>query len=279
MEAGPFILSIKTSVGSFAPVYQFLYSDFPRLDRRAISDFNISLKAPFKRRWIRPQVVFLENGRKLFEPFPYTMSLPLFEWGWNWCIGSQSHQFLILHSAVLEKNGKAVLLPALPGSGKTTLCAALMLSGWRLFSDEFGLVRGDGLLVPLPRPLPLKNQSIEIIRAFSRQARIGPLYPKTRKGAVAHLAPTQPSVDKMKEPAKPELIVFPRFQKGAPATLKPVAPTYAFLKLATNAFNYEILGAEGFRRVAKLIRQCQFYNFTYGKLEEALPVFESLFAP
>jgi len=74
----------------------------------------------------------------------------------------------MLHAAVLEKNGRAVVLPGDPGAGKSTLTAALMLSGWRLLSDEITLVdRDDGLLVGLARPVSLKNASIDVIqRAF-----------------------------------------------------------------------------------------------------------------
>jgi len=274
---GPFKVNIKTKNSYFPPFLHKLYPEFSVLDFPSISDFHISLNAPLTlRRFIRPQVVFRENGRKLFEPFPLDMGGPLFEWGWNWCIGTRAHQYLILHSAVIEKNGIAIIMPAYPGSGKSTLCSALMLSGWRLLSDEFGLVRSDGEVDPLPRPIPLKNQSIEVIRAFSPQAVIGPLFPKTRKGTVAHLAPTKMSAARMKQPATPRYIIFPKFNNNAAAVLKPLKPSYALMKLATNAFNYEVLGAEGFKRVARLIRRCQCYNFTYGKLEEALPLFDSL---
>ena len=64
-----------------------------------------------------------------------------------------------------------MLLPAAPGSGKTTLCAGLSLRGWRLLSDEFGLIRpGTTDLVPVPRPMALKNESIDVIRQFDREA-------------------------------------------------------------------------------------------------------------
>lgn len=57
------------------------------------------------------------------------------------------------------------IVPAPLDSAKRTLCAALVGKGWRLLSDELALVRLDtGELVPLPRPISLKNASINIIR-------------------------------------------------------------------------------------------------------------------
>ena len=76
----------------------------------------------------------------------------------------------MLHAAVVERNGSALFLPAMPGSGKSTLCAALTYRGWRLFSDEFGLIEpARGAVLPLPRAIPLKNRSIEVIRRFAPQ--------------------------------------------------------------------------------------------------------------
>ena len=51
-----------------------------------------------------------------------------------------AHQYLIIHAAVVEKNGLAAILPAPPGSGKGTLTAGSVLSGWRLLSDELTLI-------------------------------------------------------------------------------------------------------------------------------------------
>ena len=49
----------------------------------------------------------------------------MYEWGVNWCIGTTGHCNLILHSAVVEKDGRGVILPAIPGSGKSTF-----VPGW-----------------------------------------------------------------------------------------------------------------------------------------------------
>ena len=94
----------------------------------------------------------------------------------NWCISAHAHQFLILHAAVLERGGVALIMPAPPGSGKSTLCAALALSGWRLLSDELALIDpGSGRVWPLCRPVSLKNRSIEVIRHFAPEAVFGPV--------------------------------------------------------------------------------------------------------
>src|SRR3546814_17273791 len=71
-------------------------------------------------------------------------ALPMLEWGLNWCIGAHGHQFLIIHAAVIERNGLAAILPGAPGSGKSTLTACLVHNGWRLLSDAMALVSLQG---------------------------------------------------------------------------------------------------------------------------------------
>jgi HprK-related kinase A len=177
----------------------------------------------------------------------------------------------MLHAGVLEKNGGAMLFPAWPGSGKSTLCAALSHGDWRLLSDEFALVRPTDLaLIPFPRLIALKNESIDVIRAFAPNAVMGPEYPKTRKGTVAHMRPPGKSVALSEITAQARWIVFPNYEAGATLRLKAISKERAFLKLSGNSFNYELIGLRGFETVSRLIESCNCYLLRYSHLEEAV---------
>ena len=222
------------------------------------------------RRWARPQVQFVVDGITPFDPFPLDHALPMFEWGLNWVFGHRMHGYLLLHAAVVERDGRALVLPAWPGSGKSTLAASLACRGWRFLSEEFGVVAfDDARLYPFPRPVALKNESIEVMRAFGRDAFIGTAFPKTRKGTVAHLRVPEESVRRAGVPAHAAAIVFPDFVAGEPATVRPLERAIAFLKLAGNAFNYEVVGEPGFRAVASLVRRCPACILSYGDLDDA----------
>jgi len=78
------------------------------------------------RRVIKPHVMFEVNQYKPFMPLPAEHAFALLEWGMNWCIAAHEFTRLILHSAVLVKNNKAIVFPAMPGSGKSTLTAFLV---------------------------------------------------------------------------------------------------------------------------------------------------------
>jgi HprK-related kinase A len=206
-----------------------------------------------------------------FEPYPLSHHFPLFEWGLNWIIAMTAHQYLLLHSAALEYSSIGCLFPAMPGSGKSTLCAALAYNGWRLLSDEFGVVEhGTCDLLPMPRVIGLKNQSIPIIREFLPNAVMGPVFNKTRKGDVAHLAPPKSSLERQHIPSKPALIIFPSYSTKAGCRLTSIAKSVAFTKLSNNAFNYRVSMRQGFRSLSQIIEQCDSYTFEYHSLEQAV---------
>ncbi len=276
-QTGPFKIRIKSNSRPFIESLRFLYADYAVLDRQ-LADFHVALELQTNyRRWFHPQVLFKIDGKSPFQPFPNELSPPLFEWGLNWCIGTRAHHYLMLHSAVLEKNGKALILPAHPGSGKSTLCAALALSGWRLLSDEFGLIDTKSTcLVPIPRPIALKNESINVIRKLFPQAAIGPSFPKTRKGTVAHVRPSIMSVDQMDQPAQAAWIIFLKYKASSPVVLEPFDKAQSLLRLANNAFNYEVLGKQGFQLVSALVRSCQCLWLSYGNLEEVIERLDAL---
>jgi len=280
LKIGPFRIRLRSDYRGFADLVHRLYAEYPFETTSGISHYHMQLsRSSMLRRYYRPQIRFLTDGYSPFAPFPLDHAFPLFEWGLNWCVASYSHQFLMLHAAVVEKNGKAVILPAWPGSGKSTLCAALVYRGWRLLSDEFGLIRpGTNALIPFPRCIPLKNESIQVMHDFAPEASSGPVFPNTRKGSVAHFKAPADSVERSHEPAVPAFVIFPRYMPDKQATLKSLPRARSFMKLAGNSFNYELLGVNGFETIASLIRSCESYLFHYGDLERAVREMDRLVA-
>jgi hypothetical protein len=279
LRTGPFSLRIRSRIPSVAQGLADLYGQFEIRDsRETFADFHVDVNPPGRvRRWLRPQVTFSFDGQLPFKPLPYDQAYPMLEWGLNWCVSMHAHQYLIVHAAVVEKNGGAAILPAPPGSGKSTLTAALVLSGWRLLSDELALIdRRTGLIQPLPRPVSLKNESIPLIREFSADAFINRPSRDTVKGTVAHLRPPTESVRRQHETAQPAWVVFPKWSAGAAASLTPRSAAQTFMFLAQNAFNYSHLGADGFRVGTRLVDQVGCFDFAYSQLADAVRTFDHL---
>jgi HprK-related kinase A len=278
---GPFSVRIQTPLRELRELLAWCYGAPATQGDAEIVQFDIRVAhGPWYRRLISPQAVFRADTETPFSPFPRNHAFPLLEWGLNWCIATRAHQYLMLHAGVVERDGHALILPAVPGSGKSTLTAALTLSGWRLLSDEFGLLDWrTGLLLPLPRAIPLKNRSIPVIRALAPQAAMGPVFPKTRKGDVAHLRPPAESRLRQREPARPGWIVFPRYVAGSALHIGSLQDSVAFARLSQNAFNYRLLGATGFNALQGLIRGCRCWSAHFGDLDAVVSAIDRLPPP
>jgi len=280
VRTGPLLFRIQSDFEDVARSIHALYSGHPCQIAPEFSDFHVEVRAPLNlRRWFRPQAEFFIDGEPPFEPLPRDQAPALLEWGMNWTIAASCHQWFTLHAASLERDGLAVILPAPPGSGKSTLCAALALRGWRLLSDELTLLDPNSLCAnALARPINLKNASIDLMRKFAPTAIWSPESYDTQKGRVAHLCPPVDSVRRMADKAEPRWVVFPKYVPDADPLLTPRSKTQTFMPLAENAFNYGTLGEPGFDAIARLLDQCSCYDFIYSRLEDALEVFEWLAA-
>ncbi len=248
------------------------------MDGNVFADFHISVT--YSRRVPKSLCVFKIDGFEPFTPLAAGEAFAFFEWGLNWCVTSYLHTWLTVHSAVLERHGRALILPAPPGSGKSTLCASLLLNGWRLLSDEMTLLDPDtGLVTPFPRPVSLKNQSISIIRSRDKDVIIGPIALDTMKGTVAHMRAPVDSLRRAGEKVLPAWVIFPQYIADAPANLTPRGKATSFMQLAENSFNQSSQGRRGFNALTRLIDQCDCYDFSYGHLDEAMSVFAALPLP
>jgi HprK-related kinase A len=278
LRTGPFVAQVASPLADVGRAVLALYADHALADDGDFLDFDVAVHRPRGwRRWWQPQVVFRFEGEEPFNPLPGDQGFPLLEWGLNWCVYGMCHQYLILHAAVLERNGRALILPAPSGSGKSTLCAALLFSGWRLLSDELTLLCPQhGHVVPNPRPVSLKNASIDVIRRFAPEVRFGSIVHDTAKGVVGHFAAPEQALRRAHEPALPGWVVLPKYAAGAPAALQRIDRAQAFMQLVENAFNYDVFGAEGFQLLGSVIDRSDCFSFTYSDVHEAAALFAAL---
>ena len=278
MRVGPIVAEVRSRFEAVAAAIALLYARH-EVAARDFADFHVAVEAPLgARRWIRPQALFRFEGNPPFKPLAASQAFPLLEWGLNWCVSAHCHQYVVVHAAVVERHGRAAILPAPPGSGKSTLCAALAARGWRLLSDELTLIDvANGRIAPLPRPISLKNEAIEVIGRFWPGVPMSPVVHDTLKGSVVHVQPPAESVLRSRETASPGWIVLPRYRAGAPTALEPLGRSTAFMQLVDSSFNYSMHGRAGFELLANVVAASDCFRFSYGgALDEAVRTFDAL---
>ena len=152
LELASFRCLVRSDTGLLSRPLKQLYKSYGvDLVPHGFYDFRVRLnksRESFLGSW---QVKFDWEGNSPFPGLPLAHAHPLFEWGLNWCVATASGTNTVIHSAVVERNGLALVLPGSPGSGKSTLCAALALTDWRLLSDELTIIsHANGQVQPMP---------------------------------------------------------------------------------------------------------------------------------
>jgi hypothetical protein len=272
LEVASFRCLVRSDTGLLSKPLQLLYQDYlVDTSPDGFYDFRISVNRTRPNFWTPWQVKFDWEGSSPFPSLPIAHAHPLFEWGLNWCVATASGGHTVIHSAVVERDGMALVLPGSPGSGKSTLCAALALTDWRLLSDELTIIsQRDDLVQPVPRPISLKNKSIEIIRAHVPSADMTLPVNDTHKGSIAYARPPSNAIAASDSPVPVGYVVFPKFVAGAPLDFEPLTRAEALSELMENTFNVGLLGADGFAALARAIANAKCYAVEYGDLPSIL---------
>lgn len=277
LRVGPYNYTIRSNLKDVRTGLTELYADFPLAGAEEFVDYSVSLEAGSFWQRARGEAEFLFDEQSPFDPIPDGQAYAFLEWGMNWCVSLHTNEYLKLHAAVVARNDAAVIFPGVPGAGKSTLCAAMGLAGWRILSDEHAMIPpGSTDVIPLCRPVSLKNESIDVIRGFSPEAIIGPVSKETHKGVVAHLKADLDPKSHDTGPLPVKAMVFPTFSPGQEQRLVPRRRTESFLLAAYHSFNYSLLCETGFEAMQTLVEKVNCYDLFYHDLDWALGALDQL---
>lgn len=256
-----------------------LYAYYPQENPDSLPDFAIALRPPNVWRGLfQPQIQAYLNGSALLQPMHRRLGVPMLESSINWAM-TDTTRALLLHAGVVERNGRAVLLPGESGAGKSTLCISLISRGWRLLSDEMALIRPeDGQIQPHPRPISLKNAAIDVITKMMPNAYFSKRYEGTSKGTVVFMRAPNEAIQKADEAARPILVIFPKYDPDARTELKPLEKAQAFMRLIEHSPNYFTMLGSGFETLANLVEACDHYTLSYPALDQAISAIESVYS-
>lgn len=183
----------------------------------------------------------------------------------------QSRDYLLaIHSAVVVKNGHALLLPGESGAGKSTLCVSLLEKGFTCFSDELAVLDHHGLVQPLPLPMAVKTGSWPILQQDWPALANEPVWQRPDGRQLKYLELPEP-----KGVATPDIsqqsIIFPHYgpDTGIPEwqALNPVET----LSGLTQA-GYQVkdgLSADKVRQLVNFAEKTPAYRLRYPNLQQA----------
>ncbi len=255
-----------------------LYADYPK-PQGGVADFTVRLFAARAwRRFLRPSVK-IGGDYMLPEaaPLPLAQGLLAAEMGMNLQMALGQRRYLLLHAAVVERDGRALVMTGISGAGKSTLAALLGGMGWRLMGDEFALLDpATGRIHAFPRLVSLKNASIGVVEAALPDAVFGPLLAGTPKGDIRHLVPGQEAIAAMDRAAMPALILFPTF--GFEAATRGMAASEVFARLTQASTNYVAMGERGFDALTRLVRTVPACAIDYPDTDSALVQIDAAWA-
>jgi hypothetical protein len=83
--------------------------------------------------------------------------LDIFESHVQLTVAEHAPRRVFVHAGVVGWNGRAIVIPGLSQSGKTTLVHQLVRAGATYYSDEYAVLDARGRVHPYPRPLGMRS--------------------------------------------------------------------------------------------------------------------------
>jgi len=182
----------------------------------------------------------------------------------------------VVHAGAIARNGRAVLLPASPGSGKSTLVTALALSGFEYYTDEVAVLTEEGRLLPYPKAITLKRSGWEVIMAHFPQA-CSAAYSPVHHEKLRHVAaPKLPAPSVTETGCQVDFVVFPRYAPDEITSLQPISRSAALVQLAERSLNLFLLGKEGFDVIYGVVKHAKSYDLVTNDVTKAVQLLEGL---
>lgn len=191
--------------------------------------------------------------------------------GLLWRSAINAHPFLFyIHAGVIGAANGCVLFPAAPGSGKSSLTAALTASGFRYLSDEVALVETTEFDVrPMPLAFCAKRSGWDVMARYFPGILDVPTHRRLDNKDVRYIAPPPHSVEHASWRASH--IIFPRYNADAETRLIPVARADALRRLMDECLALRTrLNREHVQKLIDALSRIDCYALTFSSLDEAI---------
>lgn len=156
---------------------------------------------------------------------------------------------IFVHAGVVAHRGRAIVLPGLSFSGKSTMVAALVRAGAVYYSDEFAVLDAQGFVHPYGKPLSLRNGKLEQV-----------------EHAVEALGGTRGE-----EPLRIGAIVVTSFRAGVDWNPRKSSPGEGVMALLSNAIPAQERPQEVMQTLTKAAEGVAVFHGDRGEAEDLAP--------
>jgi hypothetical protein len=192
----------------------------------------------------------------------------------------QRHSYLLeIHAGVISNGEKCLLLPAAPGSGKTTLTAGLAAAGFQYFSDEIAILEEPDLEVrPVPISLSIKSGALECLTPLFPQLRESAKHTREDVETVTYLNPPEASLSYGPNSTCPVgWIVFPQYSEGGTTELRAMGKAEALTRLMKEVLAVGTsLDKRLVRKLVLWIQGVECYELPNSSLSDAIQLITAL---
>lgn len=174
-------------------------------------------------------------------------------------IADKSNSVHCLHAAAAAYNGKALVLPASSGSGKSTFIAWLVANGFKYLTDELILLDGNQLQ-GIARPIQIKAHGVDTVKSLLEQPELlieGKMTNAVSPSALGGETATDADY-------RIGMIVYLEYDSDAGFEFEQLSSSDAGMNLMANHVNARNLEGHGFREMMEMIRNTPCYRLRYG---------------
>lgn len=181
---------------------------------------------------------------------------------------------MTVHAAALTNGRKTILIPAVSGSGKTTMAAMLQRKGFKLISDDFVPIDKDSRAWPFPIAMSVKEGAMNLISSIYPDLVERPLTKTNARKTVRYLNPTiDYDISTMAFPIHEVISIkydpSVEFEFGKADRLKSIKLMLDQSWILPNSGNADIF--------LELVSKWSFYQLTYSNNSKALDQISQLF--
>ena len=166
-----------------------------------------------------------------------------------------------LHAASVAHQGRAIVIPANSGAGKSSFTCWLGANGFDYLTDELILVDAEQNIDGVERPIQIKSHGLDAVKPLIKHSEL------VQTGRLVTALPIECLSDEYRpltESPQLALFIFPQYRKGASFSFTKLSSAQAGMSLMSNHVNARNLDGHGFRDMMAIIRNTSCYSLEYG---------------